>query len=99
MNTIQDEDLLLSRICAAQDSLTVAWQTRNNADIDISVNKFETLVRQISPSYERYNDVLASYAVALLLRWRQRRRPEDVDAAINTLERVLGMSKKKTPCL
>jgi len=99
MESIQDSDLLLSRISAAQDSLTVAWKTRSNAEIDISVNKWEPLVRQIPASYGRYKDILASYAVALLLRWRQRRRPEDIDAGIGALERVLAMSQKDIPSL
>jgi hypothetical protein len=99
MDPSQKSALILSSIIAAQDSLTLAWKTRNNAEIDISVNKWEALVHQAPPSYKRYNDVLASYAVALLLRWRQRYRGEDLDAAINVLERALAMSGKDDPNL
>lgn len=82
---------LASRLSDAQSSLTTAWETKSHADIDIAITKWDSILRYTKGDEHHYDDILSSYASALLLRWRRRRRPEDIDNAIDNLERSANL--------
>jgi tetratricopeptide (TPR) repeat protein len=78
---------LTSRLADAQQALTIAWDTKSHADIDIAITKWASILRYIDEDEEKCDDILSSYASALLLRWKKRSRAEDIDNAIETLEK------------
>lgn len=84
---------LASRLTDAQQAFTIARSTKSHADIDIAITKWASILRYIEEDDENRNDVLSSYASALLLRWEKRRRAEDIDKAIDILERSVHIQR------
>lgn len=82
-----------SRFVEAQDALSIAWRTRTSSAIDTAVSRWWSLL-SITSKDDRYSDVLASYALSLLLRWRSRRHVRDIDAAIGSLENALSYQEE-----
>lgn len=88
-SAIKSASLFLPQLLSAQDSLSEAWRTRSKTDINIAVTKWKSVTPQIPCSHKEYEPALSSYSVALLLRWNSQHYEDDLELAIQTLEKVL----------
>ncbi|KAG8833261.1 hypothetical protein FRC17_011036 [Serendipita sp. 399] len=80
---------ITSRALVAQDALLKAIKSRKSEDIEASVAHWDPIASSIPSNHPDYEPVLASYAVALLLRWEESHQPKDIRKAIMTLENAL----------
>ncbi|KAG8756688.1 hypothetical protein FRC14_002824 [Serendipita sp. 396] len=78
-----------SRALVAQEALLKAIKSRKSQDIEASVHQWDPIASSIPPNHPDYEPVLASYAVALLLRWEESHQQKDIRKAIMTLENAL----------
>ncbi len=86
------------RAVSAQAALLKAIKSTKPEEIEAAVSKWEPLARHIPQAHPDYEPVLASYAVALLLRWEHSHDVKDVRKAILTLENALTkLSSDPTP--
>lgn len=82
-------DTISSRALIAQESLLKAISSTSAADIELAISQWEPLASAISLKHPDYEPVLASYAVAILLRWEKSHQLQDIRLAIMTLENAI----------
>ncbi|CAG7846338.1 SubName: Full=Uncharacterized protein {ECO:0000313/EMBL:CCA69680.1} [Serendipita indica DSM 11827] len=85
----QTVDTISSRALIAQESLLKAISSTSPEDIERAISQWEPLANAISPKHPDYEPVLASYAVAILLRWEDSHQLQDIRKAILTLENAV----------
>jgi tetratricopeptide (TPR) repeat protein len=74
----------------AQELLMRANQSNSKTDADSAVREWEALASLVSRDHASYEPILASYSVALLLRWELGHSTNDLRRAIVMLEKALG---------
>jgi hypothetical protein len=89
MSTPRNPNTISSRALVAQAALLKAIKSTKIADIDYAIAQWEPLAQHIPLAHPDYEPVLASYAVALLLRWEDSHQIKDIRKAILTLENAL----------
>jgi len=89
MSTLRNLNTISTKAVLAQKLLLRAIKTNKLSDIDAALGKWEPLATFISRDHPDYEPVLASYAVALLLRWEDSHDMNDIRKAIITLESAL----------
>lgn len=93
-----NSNTISQRAVSAQSTLLKAIKSTKTDEIEAAVSKWEPLARYIPHAHPDYEPVLASYAVALLLRWEHSHDVKDVRKAIITLENALTkLSTDPTP--
>lgn len=90
MSTPRSPNTISAKAFLAQKLLMRAIKSTKLSDIDAALQRWEPLASLISKEHPDYEPVLASYAVALLLRWDDRHEMEDIRKAIIALERALA---------
>ncbi|PVF99288.1 hypothetical protein CPB86DRAFT_676415, partial [Serendipita vermifera] len=88
---------LQSRVLLAQTILLEAYQIKNSTDIDTAATEWSSISTQIPHAHTDYHHVAASLAVALLLRWEEKRVIEDLNNAISLLVQAIVAQGPK-PC-
>lgn len=85
-----EPDKIPFKAISAQDLLMRANQSNSKSDADSAVREWEALASLVSREHVSYEPILASYAVALLLRWELGHRTNDLRKAIVMLEKALA---------
>ncbi|KIM28846.1 hypothetical protein M408DRAFT_68928 [Serendipita vermifera MAFF 305830] len=97
-NSTSSPNTISQRAVSAQAALLKAIKSTKPEEIESAVSKWEPLAKNIPQAHPDYEPVLASYAVALLLRWEHSHDVRDVRKAIITLENALTkLSTDPTP--
>jgi tetratricopeptide (TPR) repeat protein len=86
-----------SRVLLAQTTLLEAFQTKDDADIDAALIEWISISNQIPSGHTDHHHILASLAIAHLLRWRARKVFEDLKRAISLLVQAISV-QEPTPC-
>jgi tetratricopeptide (TPR) repeat protein len=85
-----ESDKISSKALFAQELLMRANQSNSKSDADLAVREWEALASSVSRGTDKYEPILSSYSVALLLRWDLGHRTDDLWRAIVMLEKALA---------
>lgn len=84
---------LFAQILMAQDCLKKATQTSSPQDIHAALVRWSHIAHHIPLTHPDYEPIMASLAVALMLRWEESQDVKDINAVIDVLQRALNASE------
>lgn len=76
----------------AQETLSRAFETRDTTDVEAASLEWQKLSQLTDSTHPHREAILATFGVALLLRWECFKDPGDLDIAITVLDRALRLT-------